>query len=327
MAGILRVRNGSAWDTVVGPWTHAAQHAPGGADPIAVENQCYSGGRPTTESGVPVSITDRANQATIYWTPYGEQGNALTVLDGSDNKVHLKFVETAYTVAGTSGKNYDVFGWSNGGTLALERSAAWTDDVTQADTLAYINGMWVKSADHTRRLLFSFRCSGTNVTADVGGSGATPAQRFVASAFNLVRKSIHSCPGYVDGNNDTSYTTTSTTLVEANGGINSRAGFLLAVPGTIEVGVAAFISGGTNLGLVGLGIDSVSNASVICGAVGAATFAASRRYAAGLAAGYHYAALLIVSINGQTQTFYSDVARYGGSVDPYATHISGTVMQ
>lgn len=75
-------------------------------------------GRLTTESGVPVSTSDRTAQSTLYFTPY--KGNTIALWDGLAWTA-TTFTETSIVLSGlVAHTNYDVFGYLNSGVLALE---------------------------------------------------------------------------------------------------------------------------------------------------------------------------------------------------------------
>lgn len=121
-------------------------------------------GRLTTESGVPLSTSDRTAQGTIYYAPY--VGTRIALYDGTGWKLHT-FTERSLALSSlTSGKNYDVFLYDNSGTLTLELSAAWTNDTTRADALGTQDGVTVKSGTPTRRWLGTIRTTGTASTED-----------------------------------------------------------------------------------------------------------------------------------------------------------------
>lgn len=132
-------------------------------------------GRLTLESGVPVSSTDQTAKTTVYFTPY--KGNRVAIYNGS-SWVLLSFVETSIALGTlTIDKNYDVFAYSNGGTVALELSAAWNSATARFGSGPYAallptqDGVYVKSTDgtvidNTRRYLGTFYTTATTTTED-----------------------------------------------------------------------------------------------------------------------------------------------------------------
>jgi hypothetical protein len=139
-------------------------------------------GRLTTESGVPVSATDRTAQSTLYFTPYS--GNHVSLYNGSA-WADYTFSERSLALSGlTSGKNYDVFLYDNAGTLTLELSAAWSGDNTPTDVIVALNGVSVKSAANTRRWIGTIRTTGTTTTED------SATKRFVWNARNQVARQL-----------------------------------------------------------------------------------------------------------------------------------------
>jgi len=170
---IVERNSGSAWESYSPPSGSAVGIAPNG--------------RLTTESGVPVSTSDRTAQGTIYFTPYN--GASVYLYNGTDWDRYT-LTERSLALTATSGKNYDVFLYSNSGTLTLELSSAWTNDTTRADALALQNGLYVKSGATTRLWLGTIRASGANVTEDSGGGTTTQVggKRFVWNAYNQVQR-------------------------------------------------------------------------------------------------------------------------------------------
>src|SRR4249920_1626150 len=75
-----------------------------GSSPILVSTQNF---RITTESGVPVSSTNRASQSTIYFTPYS--GNQIALYNGSSWQI-VSSPQVSLALSGlVSGSIYDVF--------------------------------------------------------------------------------------------------------------------------------------------------------------------------------------------------------------------------
>jgi hypothetical protein len=82
----------------------------------------------------------------------------------------------------------------------LEFSQPWTSDTARNDALVRKDGIWVKSADNTRRYLGTFRTISTTQTTD------TAAQRYLWNMYNqaprpcLVTKTTANWT-YAPGNN------------------------------------------------------------------------------------------------------------------------------
>jgi len=146
-------------------------------EPYSVVN-----GRLTTESGVPVSPTDRAAQSTIYWTPFN--GSQIGLYDGAVWVLYQCAEKTLALSALTTAKNYDVFVYASGLTCVMELSAAWTSDTTRTDAIAQQDGVDVKSSDHTRRLVGTIRASSSSTTED------SVAQRYVTNRYNDVARAL-----------------------------------------------------------------------------------------------------------------------------------------
>ncbi len=186
-------------------------------------------GRLTTESGVPISSSNRTAQSTLYYTPF--IGNKIALYDGTRWGVH-SFTERSFAISGlTSGKNYDVFLYDNSGTLTLELSAAWTNDTTRADALTTQDGIYVKSGATTRRWLGVIRTTDTDKIED------SETNRFV---WNLYNQTARPCKS----SNNTSHTYTTSTLREWNNGSGVvRAQFVSGFAGLgITVGFFSYMT-------------------------------------------------------------------------------------
>ncbi len=155
------------------------------------------GGRLTTESGVPVSTSDRTAQSTLYYTPYVH--NIINLWDGSQWKP-ITFAEhtvTGGTLSGlTSGKPYDVFAYLSSGALATEL-LVWTNDTTRATAVTLQDGRYCKSGDKTRLLLGTIYTTGTTTTED------SARNRLVCNVYNVARRAV----AWDSGNSSKSYTT------------------------------------------------------------------------------------------------------------------------
>jgi archaellum component FlaF (FlaF/FlaG flagellin family) len=216
-------------------------------------------GRLTTESGVPISTSDRTAQSTIYWTPY--LGNRIALYSGAIWS-EVTFSETGLALTGlTSGKNYDVFAYSNAGALALELGSAWTNDTTRATALTLQDGVLVKSGDATRRYLGTIRATGATTTEDSRGGTTSQVggKRFVWNYYNRVRRVF----SLVDTTASWNYTTN--TWRQANAATGNKVEFIVgdaAILARIAVYAQAYcVANGAGAVVVGVGLDTLSAAS------------------------------------------------------------------
>ncbi len=148
-------------------------------------------GRLTTEAGVPVSITERVAQSTLYFTAF--EGNRIALNDGTRWRLYT-YSEIALALTGlTAGKNYDVYIYAAvGGVPTLELGAAWLTDTVRAEALAYQNGILVKIGAPSRRHIGIIRATGATTIEDSGGgvTGSLGGKRFVWNRYNQVPRHL-----------------------------------------------------------------------------------------------------------------------------------------
>lgn len=274
------------------------------------------GGRLTTESGVPVSTTDRTAQSTLYYTPFVH--NTVPLWDGAQWKP-VKFTETSIALSGlTSGRPYDVFGYISGGVLALEL-LVWTNDTTRATAVTLQDGRYCKSGDKTRLLLGTIYTTGTTTTED------SQTRRYVGNAYNAVPLRLFSCPGYANDNAVTSYSHTATSWATANGGTGAIVNYVLPLPAMAAIGIQAVGDpGGVSSIGAGIGNDSITTANIELLGVTSTRISASTVARFQQSPGRHFGALLL-RVSANTATIYADDNRSGGASDPVLTHIHGEV--
>lgn len=140
--------------------------------------------RLTLTQGVPVTTADVTGASTIYLTRY--QGAHVALYDGSAWLLHaVPSGDVSLALSGlTDGKVYDVFCYDAAGTLTLSLSAAWADDVTRTDALAYQDGVRVLASDHGKRLVGTICATGADTTAS-------------SVNFRYVRNEAHPVPQVV----------------------------------------------------------------------------------------------------------------------------------
>lgn len=280
------------------------------------------GGRLTTESGVPVSSSDRTSQGTLYYTPYLH--DYIRLYDGTRPKLYL-FTERSLSLTMTSGKNYDVFLYDNSGTLTMELSAAWTNDTTRADALAWQSGVgWVKSGSATRLWLGTIRASGTNVTEDSWDRTDAAAKAFIWNAYNRVRRAA-----YCHDSND-SWTYTTYTWRQARGSANNQIEYVTGVAGLLVEAVASQTANNASAVSIrgAIGLDSSSAPASHCdiavqysgtGITLTTPLVSSLKFNSAL--GYHYLARLERSAETGTTTWYGD----GGAATDLKTSLNASL--
>jgi len=251
-----------------------------GTDVLAYNSvlaSAFAGGRLTLESGVPISTTDQSAKTTIYYTPYV---NSSIGLYDTTNLVWVPYSFTQRSLAlGTlsSGYNYDVFMYSNTGTLTLA-SSIWTSDTARATAISLQDGVYVKTSDKSYRYLGTFRTVTTTTTVD------TAAQRLLWNYNNRRYKKVYcylssvhvySTATWRSWNNNT---TLGSTRIEFVSGFN-------------EDSISLMYYGQIVYGNVGLGLDTTSTASNSSILVEASTTYSSAASAVGAFTqqiGYHF---------------------------------------
>lgn len=205
-------------------------------------------GRITTESGVPVSNSDRSSQSTIYFTPHN--GNRISLYDGTRWRLYA-FTECSLALSSlTSAKNYDVFLYDNSGTLTLELSAAWTSATARNDALTTQDGIYVKSGATTRRYLGTIYTTGTTTTED------SRTKRFVWNAYNQVPREL------LMRTSDSYWSYNSSTTRQANANSAHKVEATNGLVTYVEVNVSCVTDGNaTNAGFVGVGFDTTTTFS------------------------------------------------------------------
>lgn len=257
-------------------------------------------GRLTLASGTPITTTDQTAKTTVYFAPY--HGNKIGLYNGTDETWDLyTFSELSLSLSGyTANKNYDIWGYLNSGSPALE-SLIWTDDTNRATGLTLDNGIWVKSGDVTRRYLGTIRITGT-----AGQCEDSLAKRFVWNMHKRVKrilKAVESTNSWLK----------SGSWGEANGGSTygtSRVGIVIGVTeDTVEAKVQAMqkYSGGAAGGQVGVGVDETgTNSAQLYNSVLTTVYIPTLAFYQGYPGiGFHYLAWLEQS-TGAICTFYGD---------------------
>lgn len=129
-------------------------------------------GRLTLTSNTPVMTADATAQGTIYYAPY--QGAQVPV--GGTMLTFSQITYTLNTTAHASGSLYDVFAYSNAGTVALCTGPAWTSSTARNAAISLSSGIWTNTATLTCNLTAS------TTTTSLAANAATYLGTFYATA-------------------------------------------------------------------------------------------------------------------------------------------------
>lgn len=269
-------------------------------------------GRLTLESGVAVSTTDQLAKGTLYFTPYN--GNRIGLYDATKWESST-FTELSRALAITSGKNYDVFVWSDSGTKRLVLGTAWTNDTTRALAISLQDGIYVNDAQFTSvdatgytvpaktgRYVGTIRASAANQTADSEGGTTTQVggTRFVWNYYHRVRRALRVIDDTNSWSNAGAGAGNSSVFRQANNNAGNKVEYVCGMAATwVEAQVLGLCNNDSSSAAlsVAIGVDSVSTPSG-CRAWGGYDGSSNSHggttggYAGAPGLGYHYLAWL-----------------------------------
>lgn len=261
-------------------------------------------GRLTLTSGTPVLTTGVTAATTLYFTPYN--GSKIALYTGSAWE-YLDFSEVSLSLSGyAANTNFDIWGYNNSGTLALE-STAWTNDTTRATALALQNGVYVKTGATTRRYLGTIRTTGSTGQTEFsfGGSsaGGTEAKQYLWNAQNRVTTGA----SVFDNTNSWTYGTAS--WRSANNSAGNRISFVVGLSiNSVNARYSNLVAPGSGVnGAIGIGFDSTSSFSGSSAVSNAATLSTQliALYQDIPTPGYHYLQAVEYS-SGASTTYQGD---------------------
>lgn len=281
-------------------------------------------GRLTLTTGVPITTADVTGSTTLYYTPTAGRfvpiwnGSVYVMTDIGGELSQLTTDATKSPAAVAASKVYDVFVWSDGGTIRATRGPAWTSDTNPGSGAGtsereFVNGIYVNKNAITNgpaarfgTLVGSVRSDGSSQLRD------TVLFRWVSNVYNAVPRSLQ----VNDSTNSWTYTTAA--FRQANGNAANQVDILQSLGGGL-LSISAHHLGNNSVGsagmAVGVGIDqtTTNNASAwgqgSAGAGQAASSTASYRGYPGI--GRHFAAWLEESVASGTTTWYGNAGLPG----------------
>jgi len=267
-------------------WT--VDNVPSPADTDATTDiSTEPGGRLTLTSGTPVTSADVTAVATLYYTPY--KHNKVPLYDGSAWTLYSISTELSQTASDTTKSpaavvaqaNYDLFIWSDSGTLRLSRGPVWTANDARGSgagttELERVDGRLVNKVSITNgpaahRGLYV----GTVRSDDTATFTDSKTKRFVWNMHNRLPRALRKAVG------SATYTYTTATPRQVNA---DAANQVEVVRGQDEdplsaelVGLFASSSAG-NSAMVLIGLDSTSLPAVDCIGGGATAMIGNSTY-------------------------------------------------
>lgn len=235
-------------------------------------------GRLTLVSATPVMTTTQAAKTTIFYTPY--VGGYIPLYNGTIFTM-TAFAElsqgttdtTKSPAAVANNSNYDMFVWSDGGTMRCTRGPAWASDTTRGTgagttELLLVNGIWLNTVAITNgpaasrgTYVGSVRSNGSAQIDWTYGTVALnwgAAFLYVYNLYNKVRISSF------NGDTTNSWTYGTQTWRAANGNTNtSRTSWINGIVGG-DIATGSYhgdsvADGTTTRGVTGVGFN-VTNA-------------------------------------------------------------------
>lgn len=256
----------------------------------------YNGGRLYLVSGSPFADGSTSGNSTLYYGPCPNLGNLITLDNGSGVLQTFSFSEISLSLTSTGGDAYDVYIYNNSGSLSFA-TTVWSNATTPPSRSTDAAGRLTKSGETNYLLVGFFYAAGTNTTDDWTGA------RYVQNVFNKIGKNVQ---GAISS--PSSWTTTSTTGVSANGNTTlgqGRVGIFAdginAVFITTNVGVG---NSGANQSYWAIGVNSTSSFNAFTFTTGTSVQTVNVQYVTTLAVGLNYLQM-IEQVSGGTATYYA----------------------
>lgn len=285
------------------------------------------GGRLTLSSATPVMTSDVSNSTSIYYTTYLH--DKIPLYDGSSWSM-TTFTELTNTTTDNTknpaavgnNSNYDLFVWSDSGTIRLGRGPAWTSDTargTGAGTteLERVNGIWVNKIAITNgpaaqrgTYVGTVRSNGSaSIDWSLGGAsaGGSPVWLCVWNCYNRSHTSGECC------DNTNSWTYGTAAWRSLNNSTGNRVSFVRGLDeDAIFVHLKCYVTSSTSgdVGYFGIALDATNtnNALTGSGIGGASSFTSTvATYSGRPGLGFHYLQATEYNNNGtNTITIWGD---------------------
>jgi len=306
-------------------------------------------GRLTLTTAVPYLVSSVTAATTIYYSP--AVGNMVPLYNGT-SFVPTSFSEVSQTTtdntkspaAVANNSNYDMFVWSDSGTIRCTRGPAWTSDTARGagagtTELVRTNGILLNNVSITNgpaasrgTYVGTVRSNGSaQIDFIVGGAGGAGGEGTILGIWNYYNQRYIALVNF-DNTNSWTYTTLTWRL--KNAGASTELNKIKFICGFQMNGISAqnyALSSNTNASVanqVAIGLDSTSviaigsSTSRNFNPTAAATFGHSATYSGMMPLGFHYLAPLEESAATGTTTWLGD----NGGTDFYSLFNAQTMF-
>lgn len=236
----------------------------------------YPGGRLTLATGIAVMTSTVSGATSVIYTPC--MGNLMPMYDGA-NFVSSAFSElsqattdnTKSPAACTTNSNYDLFVWSDSGTVRCTRGPAWSSNTvrgTGAGTteLEMLNGIYVNKNAITngpaaRRGTYvgTIRTNGSSTVDYIMGGSGSGGVAVSLGVWNMYNRNL-AVATCID--NGTPYNYTTATIRQARASATNQVSFVVGVPSdAVNVSLHTRIDTAATagaFGTVGIGEDTTT---------------------------------------------------------------------
>lgn len=285
-------------------------------------------------TGDPNPVADQSAKTAVYVMPY--LGNTIPLWTGADFTAST-FAELTATLSATyqtANNVYDVYVWSDSGTIRAGFGVAWTSATsrgTGAGTaeIEVLQGVDVNKNSMTVRnssssYTVAARAGTLVATISVSTNGQlnwTDAKREIDNRYNRLETKLHICPNYSDGATDTSYTVNNNTgFTKPTSG---QVDFVLGKARTVRAYIQAYAVSSANYLMLAAGFDTITNPTKHQWGVNGQAMV-SVDDAKILDIGSHYVSMLMSTFTNTNITIYADFGGYrrGASTDPRLTYLN-----
>jgi hypothetical protein len=235
------------------------------------------GGRLTLATATPVMTTTQSAQTTVFYTPYQHQfvplynGSTLAMVDIGGELSQATTDTTKSPAAVAANSNYDVFIWSDSGTIRATRGPAWTSGTARGSgagttELVRVRGVLLNANAITNgpdaqrgTYVGSIRSNGSSQIDWILGGAASGGVAAVLGVWNAHNRTL---VGTSVRDTGVAYTYTLATVRQARASAGNQISFIVGLQEDSVwlsyLGWVKTVAAGSTNGAFGIGLDSTT---------------------------------------------------------------------